>query len=298
MLFGKPLPFVSKFITMLNVEIKGYKPYLELSAAQSVWLSFCIMGILITDSICWSRFKRSSVVGYDTAALSWMFRTSKIPWEFLPHMSVRAILRRYDIKKAYITIDDSEKKRSKSTKNIAYVHKVKDKSSGGFTMGQSLVFLVLVTPQITIPVGFAFYMPDPDLSAWYKQNKKLKKQGIPPKERPARPVKNENYPTKQEIALKLLDEFKRYHPDIKIKCILAENQNIRTRNKEYSVKEYFSKHQGVPQIIKIRGDKEKSAIIGSARLHVTSHGKKRFIIALKYEGEEEYRYLVASNLTF
>jgi hypothetical protein len=259
------------------------------------------------------------------AALSWMFRNSKIQWEFLPHMSVRAILRQYGINKACLAIDDSEKKRSKSTKNIAYVHKVKDKTSGGFIMGQSLVFLVLVTPQITIPVGFSFYMPDPELSAWYKQNEKLKKQGIPTKKRPPRPAKNENYPTKQEIALKLLEEFKSYHPDIKIKCILADalygtqafldkaskifggvqvisqlrkNQNIRMRKKECSVKEYFYKHPGVPQTIRIRGDKEKSAIVGSARLHVTSHGKKRFVIALKYEGEEEYRYLVASDLTW
>ena len=31
---------------------------------------------------------------------------------------------------------------------------------------------------------------------------------------------------------------------------------------------------------------------------VCSHKKKRFVIALKYEGEEEYRYLVASDLSW
>jgi len=61
MLFGKPLPFVTKFIVMLNVEIKEHKSCLGLSGIQSTWLSFCIMGILITDSICWTRFKRSSI---------------------------------------------------------------------------------------------------------------------------------------------------------------------------------------------------------------------------------------------
>ena len=35
-----------------------------------------------------------------------------------------------------------------------------------------------------------------------------------------------------------------------------------------------------------------------ARLHVCAHGKKRFVIALKYEGEQEYRYIVASDLSW
>nr|WP_230988042.1 hypothetical protein [Bathymodiolus japonicus methanotrophic gill symbiont] len=31
---------------------------------------------------------------------------------------------------------------------------------------------------------------------------------------------------------------------------------------------------------------------------VSSHSKKRFVIALKYEGENDYRYLVATDLTW
>jgi hypothetical protein len=34
------------------------------------------------------------------------------------------------------------------------------------------------------------------------------------------------------------------------------------------------------------------------RLEVKAHGKKRFVIALKYEGESEYRYLVANDLSW
>ena len=45
---------------------------------------------------------------------------------------------------------------------IAYVHKLKDKASGGFIRGQSLLFLLLITPKVMIPVGFVFYLPDPD----------------------------------------------------------------------------------------------------------------------------------------
>ena len=41
------------------------------------------------------------------------------------------------------------------------MHKWKDKASGGFVRGQSVVFLRLVSATVTLPVGFAFYEPDP-----------------------------------------------------------------------------------------------------------------------------------------
>jgi len=31
---------------------------------------------------------------------------------------------------------------------------------------------------------------------------------------------------------------------------------------------------------------------------VTAHGCKRFVIALKYEGEQEYRYLIAKDMNW
>ncbi len=192
-------------------------------------------------------------------------------------------------------------------------------------MGQGLVFLVLITSKITIPVGFEFYMPDPELKAWKKLDEKLRKQGIPKSQRPTKPQRNKNYPTILEIALTLLEKFKKNHPNIRVKCIFADalygtkkfigrasrlfggiqvisqirfNQNIRYRNKNMTVKEYFLKYPGTVKKIKIRGGKEVNVSVGSARLHVCAHGKKRFVIALKYEGEEEYRYLVASDLSW
>jgi hypothetical protein len=47
-------------------------------------------------------------------------------------------------------------------------------------------------------VGFVFYQPAPELSAWYKQEKTLKKQGVPKKQRPPKPAPNPEYPTKQQ----------------------------------------------------------------------------------------------------
>ena len=66
-------------------------------------------------------------------------------------------------------MDDSDRARSKNTKRIAYTHKQKDKKTGGYVMGQSIVLLLLVTPKITLPVGFSFYQPDPAIKAWVKQ---------------------------------------------------------------------------------------------------------------------------------
>ena len=66
--------------------------------------------------------------------------------------------------------------RSKRTQRIYGVHKQKHKSSGGYVNGQTVVLLLLVTQSVTFPVGFAFYRPDPALSAWTKENKRLKKR--------------------------------------------------------------------------------------------------------------------------
>jgi len=54
---------------------------------------------------------------------------------------------------------------------------------------------------------------------------------------------------------------------------------------------------GVETTIRIRG-LEVKVILGSARLSVKAHGQKRFVVAIKYEGQEEYRYLIASDMSW
>ncbi|KJU81953.1 hypothetical protein MBAV_005857 [Candidatus Magnetobacterium bavaricum] len=49
-----------------------------------------------------------------------------------------------------------------------------DKETGGYIIGQNIVFIVLVTPKITIPVGFEFYVPEPEMTKWYKEEKRLR----------------------------------------------------------------------------------------------------------------------------
>jgi len=50
--------------------------------------------------------------------------------------------------------------------------------------------------------------------------------------------------------------------------------------------------------LSIRGGTQRPKYQLSARLHVVSQNKKRFVIGLKSEGESDYRYLVASNLSW
>jgi len=325
MIIGKPAPFVRAFIEAVDAAIRAHQPHHAMSVTQRTWLAFCVTAVLVTNSICWARFERASLGTYSMAALSWMFRHSKIPWDQLLVASVRVILQHHGLTSGSLVIDDTDNQRSKSAKALAHLYKLRDKESGGYLWGQSLVFLVLVTPKISIPVGFVFYQPAPELSAWYKREKALKKQGVPKQQRPPNPVPNPHYPPKEQLALRLLETFKAQHPHIRVHCIMADalygtatfvdgasalfggvqvlsqirsNQNIRVGKREQHVADYFATHPGTPHRIRIRGGEEVSAMVGSARLYVCSHKTKRFIVAIKYEEEETYRSLIASDLSW
>jgi hypothetical protein len=79
---------------------------------------------------------------------------------------------------------------------------------------------------------------------------------------------------------------------------VRSHQNVRAHQHEQHVADYFATHPGTPQNIRIRGGEEVVAIVASARLYLCAHNTKRFIMALKYAGEESYRYLIASDLTW
>lgn len=326
MLVREPLDFAKEFIKSVNQCIEKENPGRLLSRHQQWWLAFCITCVVLTNSICWAHFERISLGKLTLKSISWMFRRSKIRWEQLLVYSVRVVLRTYDITEGVLVIDDSDRARSKNTKNIHKVHKLKDKKTSGYTMGQNLVFLVLVTPKVTIPVGFTFYEPDPAKKAWKIEERRLKKLGVAQKNRPKEPEKSSQYPTKQALALKLLKEFADSFPEVHVACILADalysdkafmhtaatvfgkgtqvisqlrsNQIIRDKGHEKSVKTYFTSYPGVEKTISIRGGKIQAVMLGGARLWVKSHQKKRFVIALRYEGEQEDRYIVATNTTW
>ncbi len=313
-------------MTDIDVALSKLKPSAKLTEIQKRWLGFCLTGILLTNSLCWAKFERASLGGYQIAALSWMFRDAKMAWNYLLLASVTLLLERHGISEGVLVLDESDRVRSKRTKRIHKVHKQKDKASGGYVNGQTVVLLLLVTESITFPVGFAFYMPDPALKAWTKEDKRLKKLRVTQKDRPVKPERNTRYPTKMQLALRLLQAFKKTHANIKVKAILAdalygeagfmneasgivdtgqvisqlhENQIIEYKGKKWNLKQYFNLiNKGVAVTLRVRGGQDVKATVSSARLNVTAHGKKRFVIALKYKGENDYRYLVATNMTW
>src|SRR3990167_1500057 len=250
-----------------------------------------------------------------------MFCRARIAWEAMLPARVVHLLSVYRIKSGVLVIDDSDKERSKNTTEISKVHKIKDKKGGGYFSGQNLIFLLLVSDSITIPVGFYFYEPDPKMTAWRKEEKRLREKEVAKLHRPLPPIEDLNYPTKKTLALKLLSSFKELFPIIKIKSVavdmfyntkdfideaaritgqkqvisqIKKTQLINVNGKNIAVGEFFKNYSGKTEEVILRGS-NKVITYRSGRFKVKSHGKKYYIIALKYEDEEEYRYLIAND---
>ena len=58
------LPFATNFVDDLNEALKKIEPQAGLSKTQKGWLCFCILGIAVTNSICWKQFERASLGFY------------------------------------------------------------------------------------------------------------------------------------------------------------------------------------------------------------------------------------------
>jgi hypothetical protein len=224
-------------------------------------------------------------------------------------------------------IDDTERRRSKRTKKIWGVHKLKDKKTNGYIMGQELVILVLVTKIVTLPVAFEFYRPDPAQKAWKENDDALRERGIKRVNRPAKPPRDKKYPTKQGLGIRLLRQFRYFTASsFRVTSVLADaaymsrywliecrkvfamvqiisqlraNQIVRAGGKpEVSVLEYFKSARSQQIEVSLRGLPPRKVTMASARLFVRSLGRKILIVALKYEGEDDYRYLAATDLTW
>lgn len=319
------LPCVTQYIDALSSSLKACHGSSTLSGRQRAWLSTVLIGIVVTGTLNWAAFERRSLKTFTQEGLRWMFYYAKIAWPLLLQASIGTLLRYYAVTRGVLVIDDTDKLRSKKTTRIAGAHKVKDKKTGGYFNGQELIFMVLVTDLLTLPVGFRWYRPDPALKAWRKENQRLKREGVPRSQRPAQPDRDPAYPTKQALALAMIEEFVGWFPDVTVTATLADalygtgefmgkasaltgatqvvsqlrsNQLVFSRGKKVALSDYFNRQAGVQSKLTIRGGEKKPVTMLAARLKVKAHGKRRFVIALKYEGETEYRYLVASDLSW
>jgi hypothetical protein len=317
------LPFIADYISEVNEGVKKLNK-VGLSRLQCVWLRFVLLGMLLTNSLCWSRFARFGLGEYSAPALGWLFRRAKIMWEVLLSSSVSHIINKYGIRSGKLVVDDTDNERSKSTTKIAKVHKIKDKRTGGYCNGQNIVFLVLVSKELTIPVGFKFFEPDPELRKWRIQCKKLRSEGVAKEDLPMAPTRNPQNPKKTELALSLIEDFATHHPEIKIEAItadalygtkefmdraqllisrpqvisqIAKTQLINVGGKYIQAHKFFEDRTNVKAEVMLRGSATKIEYC-SGMYKVKAQGKKCWVIALRYEGETEYRYLIATDMTW
>src|SRR5712664_4181690 len=94
---------------------------------------------------------------------------------------------------------------------------------GNTVCSKAMLILLLCHPQVhPLCSNAPFYQPAPELSAWYKREKALKKQGVPKQQRPPKPVPNPHYPPKEQLALRLLETFKAQHPHLRVHGIMAD----------------------------------------------------------------------------
>ncbi len=320
----RPISCVVDYVTGLSASLERISAT-QLTKSQQNWFIVILMGLIVAGSFNWAAFARKSLGQFKESRLRWMFRHAHIAWSYLLQASVSQVIAHYELTAGVLVLDDSDKMRSRNASKIAGVHKVKDKKTGGWFNGQEFIFLILVTNTLTIPVGFRFYIPDPALKEWKKINKTEKKAGVAAKDRTKRPEPNPTFPSKQALALEMLGAFAKNQPGIKIQAILADalygnayfmdkaakistckqvisqlrkNQLVRSRGKNTTLTTYFSRQSGVETTMIIRGGQKKKITLLASRLTVKSHGQKRFIVALKYEGETEYRFIVATDLTW
>jgi hypothetical protein len=318
--------FVESYICDLSSKILLHDPSFRLSACQRYWLGFCLTGLLLTNEINWSGYSRHSFGYYKISALSWMFRHSKINYDLLFRKSIEHVLSTYGITSGSIIFDDTDNERSKNAEYIHALGKQKDKKSGGFFLGQSIMFMLLVTEKATIAVGFKFYENDPSWLEWKKEDDRLRQMKVKTAHRPAEVYRDyDKYPTKHTLSVQLSAGFKAAFPGFKVVCIMADcffgtrewtggmldiypkaqiisqlksNQLIRYQGKEYSLAAYFDQRAAISTQTIIRGGKSVPIYYSSVIATVTAHGAKRLIIAYKYEGETEFRYIFASDLSW
>jgi hypothetical protein len=70
MIFTQLLSFITEFVEELDREIRQCAPNRKRSTVQRYGLSFCLMGILLANPVCWAAFARVGLGGDSQEALS------------------------------------------------------------------------------------------------------------------------------------------------------------------------------------------------------------------------------------
>ena len=106
MIINDSLPFIRSYVNAINQALIDNGSNRAMTAIQCYWLSFVILGLLVTNSLCWSRFERFALKEYSASAICWMFKKAKIAWELLLYASVLKIIESYNIRYGVLVILD------------------------------------------------------------------------------------------------------------------------------------------------------------------------------------------------
>lgn len=152
----RPFSLVTQFLDAFDQSLQTIKSGARLIHCQKASLALIMTGIIVIGRLNCAAFGRRALGKANPSQLRWMFCNTKIAWKLLLQASIKHVLATHRITSGTLVIDDSGKKRTKKTTRIPGTHKIKDKATGRYYNGQEVVFLVLVTDTVTIPVGFRF----------------------------------------------------------------------------------------------------------------------------------------------
>jgi hypothetical protein len=131
MLLRTPAPFVRALIEGVDEAIRAQRPRHGMSAMPRTWLAVCLTAVLVTHAMCWAGFERASLGPDALAALSWLFRHRKLPWDERLVASGRVILPHDGITSGSLVLDDTDHPRSQSAKARAHLYTRRDPDRGG-----------------------------------------------------------------------------------------------------------------------------------------------------------------------
>lgn len=315
MLVGSPLPCLAEDVEQLSVRRERHQTPTVLTVGRRAWLSFGLTCIMVTESRCGRKFVRASC-GYDSEArLSWYFR-QPLTGELLFLRRVNLRLETFQIQEGLLRLDDTGKTRSKVTPQLPEVPYFKDKEGSGGLRGQELVLFVVVSPVVTLPVAFECSQPDPTDPAWARAPTRQPANGVPSAPRSTRPAVNPAAPTQSPRAWRWLNPVVNDCPLVKVKAVRAAalsgnadfmppasqlftNRQRRRQRRQHPTShargrtghldEYFKAYPGVSPVLKGRGLSHTDVRVGSARLEVEAPQSKRFVVAIRFPNELNYR---------
>ena len=163
--------------------------------------------------------------------------------------------------------------------------------------------------------------PDKKWLEWKAEDKRLKKANVAKKDRPQPPKTTTK--GKRELATTLVKDFVENFPDFKIRAVCADcffgnkqfadeihascktqvisqirsNQIVYMNGRPLSAATLFARYTGLSTVINCRGE-DKHVIMVGMRIKIKAYGRKLFVIAVKYEGEDDYRFITATDLTW